>query len=237
MHIETIDYRDENTVLEAYVAYDKTLQGKRPLILIAHSWTGRDNFVEEKARKLADLGYVGFAMDIYGKGILGTSKEENSQLMQPFILNRKILYPRLLAALQTAKTLPVVDENKIAAIGYCFGGLCVLDMARSGISLNGVVSFHGLLKAPDHLPNEKIQAKILALHGHDDPMVPHEVVLEFEKEMSKANVDWQLHVFSRTMHAFTNPSAHDPDFGNVYNPIADKRSWLEMKLFFEEIFK
>lgn len=237
MHIETLDYRDGNTVLEAYVAYDKMLKGKRPLILIAHSWAGRDHFVEEKARKLAELGYVGFAMDIYGKGIQGTSKKENSQLMQPFILNRKILRPRLLAALQTAKILPLVDESKIAAIGYCFGGLCVLDMARSGAPLNGVVSFHGLLKAPDHLPNKKIQAKILALHGHDDPMVPYESVLEFEKEMSKANADWQLHIFSRTMHAFTNPSANDPDFGQVYNPIANKRSWLEMKLFFEEIFK
>ncbi|AAO90632.2 dienelactone hydrolase family protein [Coxiella burnetii] len=237
MHTETIDYRDGDAVLQAYVAYDKTTKEKRPLVLIAHAWAGRDEFVEEKARQLAELGYVGFAMDIYGKGVLGASKEENGRLMKPFMDDRKMLRHRLLAALETAKTLTVADENKIAAMGYCFGGLCVLDLARSGAPLKGVVSFHGLLKAADNLPSETIPAKILALHGHDDPMVPPEAVLEFEKEMTKAKVDWQLHVFSNTMHAFTNPSADDPDFGTVYNPVADKRSWLEMKLFFEEIFK
>ena len=238
MHTQTLDCRDGKTVLEAYIAYDDEVKKeKRPLVLIAHSWSGRDDFVDGKARKLAKLGYIGFAIDVYGKGILGTNKKESSALMKPFIEDREMLRHRLLTILEAAKALPIVNKNKIAIIGYCFGGLCALDMARSGADLKGIVSFHGLLKAADNLQAKKIQAKILVLHGHDDPMVPLESVLEFEKEMTKADVDWQLHIFSSTMHAFTNPSAHDPNFGTVYNPISDKRSWLEMKLFMKEIFK
>lgn len=237
MHTQILDCRDKENILAAYVAYDDTIgKEKRPLILIAHAWSGRDNFVDEKARELAKMGYIGFAMDIYGKGILGTNKEENSALMQPFIQNRKMLRRRLLTILETAKTLPIVNKNKIAIIGYCFGGLCALDMARSGANLKGVVSFHGLLNTADNLHTKKIQAKILALHGHDDPIVPPESIREFEKEMTKANADWQIHIFSGAMHAFTNPFANDPDFGTLYNPIVDKRSWLEMKLFMEELF-
>ena len=240
MYTQTLNCRDGETILEAYVAYDDELEvekEKRPLVLVAHAWSGRDNFFDEKARKLAKLGYIGFAMDIYGKGILGKNKEESNALMKPFIENRKMLRRRLLTILEIAKKLPVVNKTKIAVIGYCFGGLCALDMARSGANLKGVVSFHGLLKAADNLKTEKIQAKILVLHGYNDPMVPLESVLEFEKEMTQADVDWQLHIFSGAMHAFTNPSANDSNFGTVYNPIVDRRSWSEMKLFMKEIFK
>lgn len=235
MYTETVDYREGNQ-LEAYVAYDDTIRGKRPTVLIAHAWAGRDDFVEEKARRLAEMGYVGFAMDVYGKGVLGDGVETNSKLMKPFIDDRALLRRRLFAALETAKKLRVVDSTKIAAIGYCFGGLCVLDMARSGIDLKGVVSFHGLLKSPENVPAEKIKAKVLVLHGHDDPMVPPDAVLAFEKEMTNAKADWQLHVFGGTVHSFTNPEANNSDFGTVFNALADKRSWIEMTYFFQEIF-
>ena len=235
MKTEQIEYTDHETTCIAHVAYDDQISGLRPAVLIAHAWGGRTSFEDQKAEALAKLGYVGFALDIYGNGQLGHSKEENSALMTPFLQNRTLLQQRLNAGLQAAQQLDVVDSTKMAAIGFCFGGLCVLDMARAAADLKGVVSFHGLLNAPEPSPSA-IQTKVLVLHGHDDPMVPAEAVLDFEKEMTAAGADWQLHAYGGTMHSFTNPAANDPDFGTVYNKKADERSWHAMKHFFEEIF-
>lgn len=232
----TVGYMDGDVLLEAFFAFDDSFTGRRPAILINHSWVGRDDFVGEKAKKLAALGYVGFAVDVYGKGILGADAEENARLMQPFMDDRQMLAKRLQAALYAVKLLPWVDDSKVAAIGFCFGGLCSLDLARTGADLKGVVSFHGLLGAPANTQNNVIKAKVLALHGHDDPMVPVEQVLAFEQEMTQSCVDWQLHAFGNIMHAFTNPVANNPDFGMVYQPDADRRSWLMMENFLTEIF-
>ncbi len=232
----TIGYLDGDVLLEAYFAFDDAITERRPAVLISHAWGGRDDFVAEKANKLAELGYVGFALDMYGKGVRGNSPEQNSKLMQPFMADRSLLQKRIKAALYALKLLPWVDDSKIAAMGFCFGGLCVLDLARAGADLKGVVSFHGLLGAPDNLVTNSIKAKVLALHGHDDPMGPIEQVLAFEQEMTKAGADWQLHTYGHTMHAFTNPKANDPAFGTVYQANADKRSWLAMKNFLAEVF-
>jgi dienelactone hydrolase len=205
-------------------------------VLISHAWGGRDNFVADKARKLAGLGYVGFALDIYGKGVLGTSKEENAKLMQPFMEDREKLQQRMKAALTAVKQLPWVDDSKIAAMGFCFGGLCVLDLARTGADIKGVVSFHGLLDAPGNIQGNKIKAKVLALHGRDDPMGLPEQVLAFQEEMTQAGADWQFVSYGHTVHAFTNPVANDPDFGTVYQADADRRSWQAMQNFLAEIF-
>jgi dienelactone hydrolase len=231
----TVGYLDGDVLLEAFFAFDDSLSGRRPAILINHTWAGRDDFVAEKAKKLAALGYVGFAVDMYGKGVLGSDAEENAKLMQPFMQDRQLLKKRMTAALYAVKLMPWVDDSRIAAIGFCFGGLCSLDLARAGADLKGVVSFHGLLGALDD-NSHPIKAKILALHGHDDPMVPVEQVIAFEKEMTKAGADWQLHTFGNTQHAFTNPLANNPDFGTVYQPEADKRSWILMENFLAEIF-
>jgi dienelactone hydrolase len=232
----TVGYLDEDVMLEAFFAYDDSLSGRRPAVLINHTWVGRDDFVAEKAKKLAALGYVGFAVDMYGKGVLGSSAEENAKLMQPFMDSREMLQKRMNAALYALKLMPWVDDGKIAAIGFCFGGLCSLDLARTGADLQGVVSFHGLLDAPGNTQGNAIKAKILALHGHDDPLVTAGQVLAFEQEMTNAGADWQLHTFGNTMHAFTNPVANNPDFGTVYQPDADRRSWLLMENFLTEIF-
>lgn len=233
----TVNYLDDEVLLEGFFAFDDSLLGRRPAVLINHTWVGRDAFVEEKAKKLAALGYVGFAVDMYGKGVLGTGPEVNAKLMQPFIDDRAMLQKRMLAALSAVKSMPWVNDGNIAAIGFCFGGLCVLDLARTGVEIKGVVSFHGLLGAPDNIQQGKtIQAKVLALHGRDDPMVPAEQVLIFEEEMTKAQADWQLHSYGHTMHAFTNPLANDPHLGTVYQPDADRRSWLTMQNFLTEIF-
>jgi dienelactone hydrolase len=232
----TVGYLDDGVSLEAFFAFDDALSGRRPAVLINHTWAGRDKFVEEKAKKLAALGYVGFAVDMYGKGVLGTDAEECAALMQPFMADRLLLRKRMQAALSAVKLMPWVDDSQIAAIGFCFGGLCSLDLARTGANLKAVVSFHGLLGAPDNVESVPIAAKILALHGHDDPMVSVEQVLAFEQEMTNAGADWQFHTFGHTQHAFTNPLANNPAFGTVYQPDADKRSWKLMKNFLSEIF-
>jgi dienelactone hydrolase len=232
----TVGYRDGDVLLEAFFAFDDSFSGRRPAVLINHTWVGRDDFVAEKAKKIAALGYVGFAVDMYGKGVLGSSVEENAKLMQSFMDNREMLQKRMNGALYAVKLMPWVDDSKIAAMGFCFGGLCSLDLARTGVDLKGVISFHGLLGAPGNTQGNAIKAKILALHGHDDPMVPVEQVLAFEQEMTKAGADWQLHTFGNTMHAFTNPAANNPDFGTVYQADADRRSWLAMENFLTEVF-
>ena len=232
----TVGYLDGDVLLEAFFAFDDSLTGRRPAVLINHTWAGRDDFVAEKAKKIAALGYVAFAVDMYGKGVLGTTADENAKLMQPFMDDRHSLAKRMQAALYAVKLLPWVDDSKVAAMGFCFGGLCALDLARTGASLKGVVSFHGLLGAPDNTQGNCIKAKVLVLHGHDDPMGPVEQVIAFEQEMTKAGVDWQLHTFGNTMHAFTNPVANNPDFGTVFQPDADRRSWLLMENFLTEIF-
>ena len=232
----TVDYLDGETLLEGFFAFDDAIQGVRPVVLIHHAWAGRDEFVADKAIKLAELGYLAFAADMYGKGIRGSSREENGRLMEPFMRDRAKLQKRLLAALGAVKLMPWADNGRVAAMGFCFGGLCALDLARTGVDICGVISFHGLLIPPDNLPHPEIKARVLVLHGHDDPMVPPEQVLALENELTLAGADWQLHTYGHTMHAFTNPVANDPDFGTVYQVTADRRSWLVMKNFFEEIF-
>jgi dienelactone hydrolase len=231
-----ISYTDNNTTLEGYCAYDDASSVKRPAVLISHTWVGRNQFVIDKAHALAELGYVGFALDMYGKGVIGNNAEESAALMQPFMQDRAKLQQRINAALTAIKQLDGVDSKNIAAIGFCFGGLCVLDLARMGAGLKGVVSFHGLLDAPDNNPHQIIKAKILALHGRDDPLASPDKVLAFQEEVTQAGADWQFVSYGNTMHAFTNPSANDPENGYRYQPDTDRRAWLAMKNFLQEIF-
>lgn len=235
MRTQRVSYYDGDTQLEGYLAFNADILKPRPAILVAHDWSGRNTFACEKAEKLAQLGYVGFALDMFGKGVVGTTKEEKSKLIEPFVNDRKVLLRRMTAGLDALRKIDVVDTTRIGAIGFCFGGMCVLDLARSGADLRAVVSFHGLLGAPSNA-DKKINSKILALHGYDDPMVPPEQVAAFEQEMTRAKADWQLHIYGNTMHAFTNPVADDPDFGTVYASNADRRSWIEMQNFFTEVF-
>lgn len=236
MREQLIDYREAETELEGFFCFDESRPGPLPAVLISHAWGGRDDFVADKARQLARLGYAGFALDVYGKGRRGSSREENARLIEPFMQDRSLLVRRMQAALGAVRDLPQVDERRIAAMGFCFGGLCVLDLARSGADIRGVVSFHGLLK-PSGLPPRRIAAKVLVLHGHDDPMAPVDDVVALEQELTEAGADWQLHAYGGTMHAFTNPAASDPDFGTVYQAAADRRSWTALLNFLEEVLR
>lgn len=238
MSIETrtIDYEIDGKTYEGVLATDSTQRGERPAVLVAHAWAGRSEFEVDKAKDLAALGYAAFAVDLYGKGVLGSSTEENQALMTPFVEDRAMLQSRLLHIVDLVKGLPEADATKTAAIGYCFGGLCVLDIARAGADVSGVVSFHGLLGAPGNTGGNAIKAKVLALHGWDDPMAPPSDVEALGKELTDGGADWQLHAYGGTMHAFTNPAANDPGFGTVYSENADKRSWQAMRNFLEEAF-
>lgn len=231
-----IEYVHGNQVLEGYCAVRDPHIGNKPAVIVAHDWSGRNEFACQKAEQLAELGYVGFALDMYGNGRLGHTKEEKSALMMPLKENRALLRQRILSAYETVKKLMFVDVHKIAVIGFCFGGLCALDLARGGADIRGVVSFHGLLDAPTDVENKKILAKVLALHGQLDPMVSSAAVAAFQHEMTAARVDWQMHIYGHTLHAFTNPQAHDTESGLVYNQLADKRAWVAAKNFLAEIF-
>jgi len=232
MKTEEVQYASDIEML-GYVAYPEIVNA--PLVLIAHTWAGKDNFVHQRANELAELGFVAMAVDMYGNGRVGRDAKENESLMSPLISDRDLLKSRINCALEFGRTLPGVDSSKVAAIGYCFGGLVVLDLARSGSDVKGVVSFHGLLMS-SNLDAGSIKSKILVLHGERDPMVPLEMVDNFQKEMTSAKADWQLHSYGGTYHAFTNPEANDVAMGTQYNKEANDRSWQAMLNFFEEIF-
>jgi len=237
MHSEYLDYADDSTVCEAFVAFDKSSGEKRPCVLIAHAWGGQSDFERQRAVELAQMGYVGFALDNYGKGKRGSSMEENAGLMQPYIDDRAMLLKRLLSGVSAAEKHPMVDSSKIAVIGYCFGGLCVLDLARSADKrVKGVVSFHGLFDPPKLGKQEKIGAKVLVLHGYSDPMAKPETVVALGKELTDAGADWQLHAYGHILHAFTNPEANMPENGIQYNECANRRSWQAMSNFLAELF-
>lgn len=235
MQNRLVEYTDGGDTLEAYMAFDDEAQGPRPGVMVVHAWAGRSPFEEDVANKLAAMGYVGFAMDVYGKGVLGSGPEENAALMQPFLDDRPGLQRRLGLAMDVLAAQDEVDGSRLAATGYCFGGLCVLDLARSGRDFRGAVSFHGLFNSPGNTVGNAINAKVLALHGWDDPMVPPESVVELASEMTAAGADWQLHGYGNTLHAFTHPEANAPEMGAVYSADADRRSWRSMSDFLAEV--
>ena len=209
----------------------------KPAVLVFHDWGGCNEFARKKAKYLASLGYVALAVDMYGEGREGATTDEKMALMQPLLGDRMLLSHRARAAFDALIAMPEVDNFRIAAIGFCFGGLCALDLARSGIEeLRGVVSFHGLLNKPDFKSHMHPTTKILILHGYEDPMVEPDAVAQFCKEMEAATVDWQIHMYGKTKHAFSNPDANDPTMGIVYNPVAEQRAMQSMEYFLQSIF-
>jgi dienelactone hydrolase len=237
---ETVEYRQDGAALEGYLAYDDSVKGPRPGVLVVHEWWGINDYIKRRVEQLAGLGYVAFAADIYGKGNRAKTREEAMALAGKFRSghDRSLLRSRANAGLAVLKKHPLVDPRRVAAIGYCFGGTAALELARSGADIAGVVSFHGGLGTPDPADAKNIRGKVLVLTGADDPSAKPEQVIAFEDEMRKAGVDWYLVTYSNAVHGFTNPeNGSDNSRGAAYNEKADKRSWRAMMDFFDEILK
>ncbi len=236
MGIETrpLEYGDGDTTLRGQMAWDPSVSEPSPGVLVAHAWGGCGSFELQKAIDLAKLGYVALAVDMYGDGVVGSGPDENAQLMAPLLKDRAILQRRMNQALDALKGLGGVDEARTAAIGYCFGGLCVLDLARTGAAFRAGVSFHGLLGRPDNLDERRILAKLLVLHGWDDPMAKPPEVEAIADELTRGGADWQIHAYGNAKHAFTNPLANNHEMGTVYDAKADRRSWRAMQDFLGE---
>jgi dienelactone hydrolase len=234
-----VEYSEGGQVLEGYLTFDPAkVTSTTPAVLVVHEWMGLNDYAKKRADQLAALGYIAFAVDIYGKGIRPRSREEAGKLAGQYRGDRALFRRRVLAGFNYLRSVNKVDTSRIAAIGYCFGGTGVLELARSGAPVAGVVSFHGGLDSPTPQDAKNILGKVLVLHGADDPAVPPAQVNAFMEEMRATDVDWQFHAYSDAVHAFTNPEAgNDPSRGAAYNERADKRSWQEMLLFFEELFK
>jgi dienelactone hydrolase len=232
VHTESVAYKQGDTTLEGWLAYDGSKKGKRPGVLIVHQWKGLTDYEKKRADMLAKLGYVAFAVDIYGKGIRPKDNQAAGAEAGKYKSDRELLRKRVNAGLAVLQKQELVDTKRIAAIGYCFGGTTVIELARSGADIAGVVSFHGALDSPKPEDGKNIKCKVLALHGADDPFVPAKDVAAFEDEMRQAKVDWQLVKYGGAVHSFTDWNANME--GAAYNEKADKRSWEAMKEFFGE---
>lgn len=225
MLTEVIEHTDEGVTFEAYVARPAAGSGRLPCVLVGHAWDGQNDVVRASTEELAALGYVGFALDVYGKGRRGEVMGDNSWLMAPLLEDRGLLRRRLLAGLAAARRLPFVDPQRIAVLGHCFGGLCALDLARAAPEgLVAAISIHGLLRAPSTLPPGHIRAKVLILHGWEDPTTPPADVLAVARELTSAGAEWQMHAYGHVMHAFTFPGAAAPERGLLYDATAARRA-------------
>jgi len=238
-----IDYSCDGVDLQGVLAYPEGRENC-PAVLIAHAWKGRDQFVIDKAHAIAKLGYAAFAADVYGKGVFAQNNDEALELMLPLFQDRKLLQSRINEGLGQLKTQKMVDPSKTAAIGYCFGGLTVLELLRSGAKQLGIVSFHGVLadalgevNAVRPKNNKDYHGKALFIHGNDDPLVSQQDIKNVWIELDEKEADWQFHTYGGTSHAFTNPEANFPDDGLIYSPQAAKRAWDTLKLFLKELFE
>ncbi|MDX1516401.1 MAG: dienelactone hydrolase family protein [Woeseiaceae bacterium] len=225
-----------DTACEGLLTCGDGSDAPKPGILVCHTIRGRTDFEDDRARALAGMGYAALTADLYGLDSRGSDIDTLRDLMNDLRGDRRELQQRLLTWFDCLRGIPEIDAARTAAIGFCFGGLCVLDLARSGAEVAGVVSFHGIFEPPPFAGDRPINAKVLALHGWDDPLATPEQAVALARELTAAGADWQIHAYGNTLHAFTNPAANDPEAGTVYNANADRRSWTAMQNFFAELF-
>lgn len=238
---EEVKYKQGDTVMIGYIAYDDSLSGKRPGVLVVHEWWGHNDYARKRARMLAELGYTAFALDMYGDGKQASHPEDAGKFAGAVRKNMPMAEARFNAAKEVLKNHKTVDPNKIAAIGYCFGGGLLLELARRGLDLDGIVSFHGSLATQNPAGPGDIKTKILVCHGASDPFSKPEDVAALKAEMKNAKADFTFKEYAGAKHSFTNPEADK--FGKKfnlpleYNAQADKQSWRDMKEFLQKAFK
>lgn len=232
-----IEYRQGDTVLHGFIAWDDAARGKRPGVLVVHEWWGLNDHARNQARRLAEAGYVGFALDMYGNGKVTTHPQEAQAFVAEATKDPAVLAARFNAALEQLKQDPHVDPAKIAAIGYCFGGAVVLDMARAGADLTAVVTFHGALATKAPAAPGKVKARVLVLAGGADPFVPPEQVEALRKEMQAAGARFEIVTYPGAKHGFTNPDAGKYGMSQLaYDAAADRQSWAAMLKLFREVW-
>ena len=235
-----VDYSAEGVTLKGYFAYDDAVEGRRPGILVVHEWWGHNEYARKRALMLAELGYTALAVDMYGDGKQANHPDDAGKFAGEVSKNMPVAKARFLAALDLLKSDPTVDADKIAAIGYCFGGGVVLSMARMGVDLKGVVSFHGSLGTENPAQPGTVKARVLVCHGAADSFVTPQQIEDFKKEMGSAGVDYSFIAYEGAAHSFTNPDAdrYAKEFGLGvgYNAAADQKSWVDMQEFFKKIF-
>lgn len=236
---EAVEYKEGDQTLEGYLAYPDNVKKGAPGVIIVHEWMGLGDYVKMRADQVAKLGYVAFAVDIYGKGVRPKDQKEAAEFATKYRSgDRALLRARAKAGLDALVKTGKVGADKIVAMGYCFGGTTALELARSGANLKGIVSFHGNLSTPNPADAKNIKGRVLALHGADDPFVPAEEVAAFEKEMRDAKLDWSLVAYGNSVHGFTQKQAGtDNSKGMAYNEKADKRSWEELRTFLADVNK
>lgn len=236
-----VTYSNNGETLKGYIAYDDAIKGKRPGMLVVHEWWGHNEYARKRARMLAQLGYTALALDMYGDGMQARHPEEAGKFASEVAKNLPLAKARFESAMKFLKEQPTVDPDNIAALGYCFGGSVVLQMARLGEDLKGVASFHGGLSTETPAQQGKVKARIISFTGADDPMIPPEQVAAFKREMEQAGVDYKVVVFPGVKHSFTNPAADENgrkfNLPLAYDAAADKQSWEETREFLAEVFK
>jgi dienelactone hydrolase len=234
---ETVEYKSGDATLQGFLAYDDSASKPRPGVLLIHDWMGVGDYAESRAKQLAELGYVAFATDIYGKGVRPADPKEASALAGKYKGDRALYRERLKAGLAQLTGNKLVAPGKVAVIGYCFGGTGALELGRGGAEVKGIVTFHGGLSTPTPADARNIRCPLLILHGADDPFVKPDEVAAFKKEMDDAKVKYTFIAYPGAVHSFTRPDAgNDNSKGAAYNAEADKKSWAEMKKFFDRIF-
>lgn len=237
---QELDYKAGDVNLKGFLAYDDSVEGKKPGVIVVHEWWGHNEYARNRAKMLAELGYVALAVDMYGDGKTAEHPDDAAKFMNEAFANAELFKQKFDAGLELLKSQPQTDPEKTAAIGYCFGGATVLGMARTGVNLKGVVSFHGILATENPAQKGNVKAKLLVFNGANDPFVPRETVDAFKKEMADAEADLTFVEFEGVQHSFTNPGATEVgkkyELPLVYDEQADQKSWAQMQEFFKKIF-
>jgi dienelactone hydrolase len=228
----------EGVTLDGVIAADEEWEaaGDRPVVLVFHGMEGRSDVQVDFARRLTEWGYLGFAADLFGVDATAGGLDRCGEAMRAYLDDRAALRDRLLHVLTVARSLPGVDQSRIATIGFCFGGLCALDLARTGTDVRGVASFHGVLTPPPDPPAGEITSKVIVFHGWDDPFAPPADVVGLARELTERAADWQLHAYGHTMHSFMAPTATNPAAGIQYNEASARRAWTALRAFLTEAF-